>query len=328
METGKTISPLIFSKGELIFLNIYFFFLHRTRKPGLQKKKLYCIVFFKCCIHAAFKRIKCVVTVLSNRFRASAERARQDNVLLIVMQKEIVVADVSKEELPASTAKVTDPSLPNYMREVYDWAYVNPSWVRWLDHNIVVKVLLFGNDRRMMRAYLDSIRPGSRVWQVAHVYGDLVRLAAQKCGPEGTFHLTDVTPIQIEHAHKKLDDLQQARIFYADAANFRPPHQYEMVCSFMLLHEVPEDWKRKVVNNMLNHLEKGGEAIFVDYHAPSRLQPVRYILNVVNAWLEPFANALWKNDIRTYADNAEDYIWEKRTLFGGVYQIVRARHKI
>ena len=60
-------------------------------------------------------------------------------------------------------------ALPAYMSEVYDWAYVNPRYVRWLDRNIVVRVLLFANDQRLMRAYLNEIRPGSRVWQVAHV---------------------------------------------------------------------------------------------------------------------------------------------------------------
>ena len=64
--------------------------------------------------------------------------------------------------------------VPTYMTEVYDWAYVDPKWVRALDHNWVVRVLLFLNDQRLMRAYLNEIKPGMRVWQLAHVYGDLV----------------------------------------------------------------------------------------------------------------------------------------------------------
>ena len=52
-----------------------------------------------------------------------------------------------------------------------------------LDRNIVVRILLFLNDQRLMRAYLNEITPGMKVWQVAHVYGDLVKRVAQKVGP-------------------------------------------------------------------------------------------------------------------------------------------------
>jgi len=45
--------------------------------------------------------------------------------------------------------------VPKYMTEVYDWAYVNPAWERQLDRNIVVKTLLFCQDQRLIRAYLN-----------------------------------------------------------------------------------------------------------------------------------------------------------------------------
>ncbi|RBB95664.1 methyltransferase, partial [Pseudomonas sp. MWU12-2115] len=63
--------------------------------------------------------------------------------------------------------------VPDYMTEVYDWAYVNPRRAALLDRNLVVSTLLFLNDQRLMRRYLHQIQPGMRVWQVAHVYGDL-----------------------------------------------------------------------------------------------------------------------------------------------------------
>lgn len=50
---------------------------------------------------------------------------------------------------------VVDPyydGVPAYMTDVPDWAYVDPSWVRALDRNWVVRVLLFLNDQRLMRA--------------------------------------------------------------------------------------------------------------------------------------------------------------------------------
>lgn len=219
--------------------------------------------------------------------------------------------------------------MPAYMTEVYDWAYVNPAWVRWLDHNLVVKTLLFGNDRRLMRRYLSRIRPGMRVWQVAHVYGDLVQLAAQATGPSGCFHLTDVTPIQIEHAHRKLDALPWAQVLHQDAGlhTGEAGKTYDLICSFFLLHEVPDHWKRTIVDNMLAQIPEHGEALFVDYHRPARWQPIRAILKWVNRLLEPFAEALWDHDISHFASQPERFEWRKETVFGGVYQVVSVKHK-
>ncbi len=216
--------------------------------------------------------------------------------------------------------------VPTY---IYDWAYVNPFRAGLLDRNIVVTILLFFNDQRLMRSYLNEIKEGMKVWQVAHVYGDLVTKAAQKVGTNGVFHLSDITPIQIEHATKKLAGLPQAKVFRSDAATFTSGEdiEYDIICNFFLLHEVPENKKREIVDHMLNRLPKGAKAVFVDYHNPAWWQPVRYILKIVNAWLEPFANALWQNEIKHYAKNADQFNWDKKTFFGGVYQRVVVTHK-
>lgn len=228
------------------------------------------------------------------------------------------------------TNDVVDPyyeGVPDYMVDVYDWAYVNPVQVDRLDHNLVVRVLLFGNDQRLMRAYLNEIRPGMRVWQVAHVYGDLVTRVADKVGPTGSFHLTDITPAQVEHAERKLAGRPWAQVYRADAAHFDGHGEYDLICSFFLLHEVPEDKKREIVDHMLARVPVGGKAVFVDYHRPSMWQPIRWILKVVNAWLEPFANAVWKHELSHYATHADRFDWNKRTFFGGVYQCTVVTHK-
>lgn len=228
---------------------------------------------------------------------------------------------------PKASRRLYYEDVPAYMTEVYDWAYVNPDHARWLDRNIVVKTLLFGNDQRLMRAYLDKLRPGMRVWQVAHVYGDLVSRAARAVGEEGRFLLTDITPVQIEHGLAKLEHFPQAEVVRADAATFRARESFDLITSFFLLHEVPDDLKCRIVDNMLDQLPQGAEALFVDYHRPAAWQPIGWLLRGVNAWLEPFACALWKKEIRDYAREPERFIWEKRTIFGGVYQIVSVRHR-
>ena len=217
--------------------------------------------------------------------------------------------------------------VPDYMVEVYDWAYVNPRKARLLDRKLVVKTLLFGNDQRLMRAYLNEIHPGMRVWQVAHVYGDLVQRAAQRVGKHGTFLLTDVTPIQIELAEGKLEGCEQALIVHTDASIYHAAGMQDLVCSFFLLHEVPEEMKSAIVDTMLSKVAPGGKAMFVDYHRPKAWQPIGWLLKWVNRVLEPFAEALWNKEIREYAHEGEQFVWKKRTVFGGVYQIVTAERQ-
>ncbi|GAA5182947.1 rhodoquinone biosynthesis methyltransferase RquA [Niveibacterium umoris] len=220
------------------------------------------------------------------------------------------------------TRKEASTGLPDYMSEVYDWAYVNPKWVRFLDRNAVVSTLLFGNAGRLMRAYLNRIRPGMRVWQVAHVYGDLVRKVAERVGADGHFDVTDVTPIQVSQAKKKLANVAQAQVIEHDASSWGGGPEYDLVCSFFLLHEVPDPLKRAVVDRMLSRVGPNGSLLFVDYHRPAPWQPVGWLLRLVNRYLEPFAYTLWRTDIRDLASTPNAFSWRKRTIFGGVYQIV------
>ncbi len=214
--------------------------------------------------------------------------------------------------------------VPDYMVDVYDWAYVNPKKVALLDRELVVWVLLFGNAGRLMKRYLNLIEPGMRVWQAAHVYGDLVAQAARKVGPTGAFDVTDITPVQIEHAQEKLAPYSWANVIRHDAATFQAKEPYDLTCSFFLLHEIPEDRKYQVVQRVLTNIGPKGKAVFVDYHRPANLHPVKPILQLVNKYLEPFAEAMWNNSIESYAAQPELFKWTKETIFGGVYQCVTA----
>jgi uncharacterized protein (DUF2249 family) len=123
--------------------------------------------------------------------------------------------------------------------------------------------------------------------------------------------------------------MEWTKVIRSDAASFvcEDNSKYDLICSFFLLHEVPEEKKYEIVNHMLNKLPKGSKAVFVDYHNPAKWQPIRYILKVVNHYLEPFAETLWKNEIQHYARKANKFVWRKKTFFGGVYQCVVVEHK-
>ena len=92
----------------------------------------------------------------------------------------------------------------------------------------------------------------------------------------------------------------------------------------MLLHELPPITRQKVITNILKALPVGGKAVFVDYHLPSSLNPLKYFIRAFNRLYQPFAEALWKTPIREMATDKENYTWSKQTYFGGTYQKVVA----
>jgi len=213
--------------------------------------------------------------------------------------------------------------IPDYLQAVYTWAYIDPTNVRLLDRPSVVTVILFGNYRRLRRACLSEIEPGQRVFQAAHVYGNLIPDLARKIGSTGQLDVVDVVPVQVARCRSKLRGLAHASVRLADASE-PGAGGYDVVSSFFLLHEIPDDVKRSVVDALLARTGPGGKVVFVDYHQPSRWHPLRELMRRVNGWLEPFAESLWHHDIRTFARDADGFRWEKQTFFGGLYQKVVA----
>ncbi|MBI2978802.1 MAG: class I SAM-dependent methyltransferase [Rhodospirillales bacterium] len=224
---------------------------------------------------------------------------------------------------PVVTAKTALP-VPDYMRDVYRWAYIDPRNVRLLDRNIVVSTILWGNNRRLQRITFGEFEPGQRVLQAAHVYGDVVPNLARRIGPKGHLEAIDITPIQVACMRRKLTGLPWVRV---RRANAREPGggPYDGVCSYFLLHEVPDDWKRAIVDGLLASVKPGGKAVFLDYHQPPAWHPLKGLMSTIFDHLEPFAKGLWDREIWELAENAAGFSWRKETYFGGLYQKVVAR---
>ena len=96
------------------------------------------------------------------------------------------------------------------------------------------------------------------------------------------------------------------------------------MCCYFLLHEVPEDYKYKVVDLLLEKVRPGGKVVFVDYHKPRWWHPLKLITSIVFDTLEPFAKSLWRNEISDFASKADQFSWRKETIFGGLFQKVVA----
>jgi len=215
--------------------------------------------------------------------------------------------------------------LPDYLTQTYSWAYLSRTGLYLLDRPLVVSGILWGNYRRLLRATLDELRPGQRVLQPACVYGDFSLKVAQYLGPAGHLEVADIAPVQIENCRRKLRGLSQTTTTIRDAA---APlcGSIDAVCCFFLLHELPDSHKGQVVTALLRAVRPGGKVVFVDYHAPHAMHPLKAVMRLVFDHLEPFAEALWQREIASYGGALSDgFEWSKRTYFGGLYQKTVAR---
>lgn len=228
--------------------------------------------------------------------------------------------------VPRKSGVAAPGVVPDYLRGTYTWAYLRPLSVRLLDRQAVVSAILWGNDRRLERALLAELRPAQRVLQPACVYGDLSPGIAAYLGPHGRLDVSDVAPLQVENCRRKLRAFPNATVRIWDAADPRSGI-YDVVCSFFLLHEMPDSYKRRVIDALLKAVRPGGKVVFVDYHKPHRAHPLKGLMSLIFDLLEPFAKSLWENDIESFASSTVDFVWSKQTYFGGLYQKTIARRR-
>lgn len=240
------------------------------------------------------------------------------------MSDKALVLDRDAEAYPDQAEGA--PAVPDYLRETYAWAYLNPHSVRVLDRPLVVSSILWGNYRRLLEALLAELAPGQRVLQPACVYGDFSTRLARFLGPLGALEVIDIAPIQVRHCRRKLAGLPQASVRLGDAAATQPG-TYDAISCFFLLHELPDHTKRLAVDALLAAVRPGGKAVFVDYHRPHPMHPLKPVTGLVFRLLEPFAESLWHSEIESLAGGADGFTWSKETFFGGLYQKVVARRR-
>lgn len=235
----------------------------------------------------------------------------------------MAISDTAKETTDDSAVHtVMAPivrAVPTYIEACYGWAYLDRRNARLLDREAVVTAILFGNSRRLRNSLLSDISSGQSVLQVAHVYGKLIPEIARTVGPSGHLDVIDIVPLQAALARRKLRGLGQTHVRIADASD-PGEHAYDVVSCYFLLHEVPDDKKRTIVEALLQRVAPGGRAVFVDYHRPSRLQPLRGFYRRLFERVEPYALSMWDHDIREFAGDPSSFRWEKRGFFGGVFQ--------
>lgn len=214
--------------------------------------------------------------------------------------------------------------IPDYLRNVYTWAYLTPWLTGLLDRQVVVQAILWGNAQRLIGDVLAEVNAGDRIFQPAAVYGSFSRQLAQRIGRNGRLDIGDIAPLQVALTQRKLAGLPQVHVACRNAVD-PEPREFDAVACFFLLHEVPDDVKVQIVPAMLRLVRPGGKAIFIDYHRPHRWHPLKPVMQRVFAWLEPFALTMWSREIEDLAGtSAAAFRWRKRTRFIGLYQTVTA----
>jgi SAM-dependent methyltransferase len=231
--------------------------------------------------------------------------------------------DAGMEADVVENVTAESPDLPDYLVKTYRWAYLTPISLLLLDNPIVLTAILWGNLPRLVRSACMEFRAGQRILQAASAYGNLSPELAAQVGRSGRLEVIDIAPLQVAHVQRKLSEFPHARARVSDAA--APGGGiYDGICCFFLLHEIPDEQKRAVVDALLASVGPGGKVVFVDYHRACLWNPFRAPVDLVFRWLEPFAFGLVDREIRDFARYPERFVWSKQTYFGGLYQKVVA----
>jgi len=228
---------------------------------------------------------------------------------------------------PVQVTPMVPPSIPDYLQDTYWWAYLHPNSFWFFEREWVVNLILWGNMKKLTNAVLDEmeLQPESDVLQVACVYGDFSnRLASHLSQTRSRLSVVDVAPIQIRNIEKKLKAHDNVSVHHQDSTCMSfPDDSFEETVVFFLLHEQPEDARRKTVAEAVRVTRPGGRVVFVDYHGPRRSNPMRYVMKPILATLEPYAMDLWREELPAYMPvGVKPEQLSSRFYFGGLYQKV------
>jgi ubiquinone/menaquinone biosynthesis C-methylase UbiE len=221
----------------------------------------------------------------------------------------------------------TPPSaatVPRYLHKVYWWAYVHPAAVRLFEREWLVNLILFGNYRRLRDAALSELGESvsGRTLQLACVYGSLTPQLRRRLAPDAHLDVVDILPVQLGNLAAKMPADRRVTLVQSDSSCLAcADASYDQVLLFFLLHEQPDPVRRKTLAEALRVVKPGGKLVIVDYHQPAKWHLLRPLMAVVFRYLEPFAMALWRQELRAFMPPGTKFqSVAQQTYFGGLYQ--------
>lgn len=228
---------------------------------------------------------------------------------------------------PQLAAVLPSPQIPDYLQETYWWAYLHPKALKFFEREWMVNLILWGNMDKLTQAVIGDMKvePDSRILQVACVYGDFSNKLARHLDQNGSrLEVMDVAPIQLENAREKLGANSNIGLHHQDSTSMTfPESSFDETVVFFLLHEQPEDARRKTIAEAVRVTRLGGKVIFVDYHGPKKSNPMRYVMKPILTWLEPFAMDMWREELPAFfpGEISPEQV-ASEFYFGGLYQKV------
>ena len=222
---------------------------------------------------------------------------------------------------PGFSAAQQAADVPGYLAETYWWAYVHPGAIRLFERQWLVNLILWGNFGRLRDAALDALgaRLAGRTLQIACVYGNLTDRLRARLAPGGSLDVVDVLRVQLDNLGRKLPGDPRVGLIQGDSSALDiETASYDRALLFFLLHEQPEDVRRKTLAEAVRILRPGGRLVIVDYHRPSAANPLYLPMVGILKTLEPFAMDLWRHEIAEWLPG--DVAIEKTTSFGELYQ--------
>ena len=217
-------------------------------------------------------------------------------------------------------------SVPRYLAQTYWWAYVHPNAVRFFERQWLVNLILWGNFGRLRDAALDALgaRLDGRTLQIACVYGNLTDRLRSRLTTGGSLDVVDILRVQLDNLARKLPGDPRVGLIQGDSSALDIPNaSYDRALLFFLLHEQPEEVRRRTIAEALRVVRPGGRLVIVDYHRPRKSNPLYLPMVGILKTLEPFAMDLWRREVASWLPQGPAI--EKRTLFGGLYQVLELR---
>jgi SAM-dependent methyltransferase len=142
----------------------------------------------------------------------------------------------------------------------------------------------YGGRPDSLAAFLHTAPPGEyrKVLDLGCSFGALTRAARSVFGAAEVVGI-DISAPALAYAHY-LAETSQQRITYAQrdaTATGYEDESFDLVCAFLLLHEVPDDVRAQIVAEAFRILRPGGQLMFLD------IPPYR-VLSPVQAFFESF----------------------------------------
>lgn len=216
-------------------------------------------------------------------------------------------------------------AVPPYLAQTYWWAYVHPNAIKFFERQWLVNLILWGNFSRLRDAALAALgkQLDGRTLQIACVYGDLTNRLQARLANSGSLDVVDILRVQLENLARKLTGDPRVGLVQGDSSCLDiATGAYDRALLFFLLHEQPEDVRRRTIAEALRVTKPGGRVVIVDYHGPRKSNPLYLPMVAILKTLEPFALDLWRHEIAEWLPAGAVARVEKRTSFGDLYQLL------